>query len=186
MVPPLSSPSALADRRRGGDPCRGSDPRRLRLRVAALRYRDGEAAETSRRHVPPARRPIAVQDAEIVAITVPAGAQHSAPGQADARHPPPPEAQPRLRIGRHTADGEQVDPDVAVETPDLLARGEMDYQVAAVGNQLSHWAEDTRAGPAFRVCSATAAGPRPVRTYPRSAGGRSQSQSGKAKRERMI
>src|SRR5207248_3445422 len=116
----------LAGRRRGGDPRRGRDPRRLRLRVPALGHADEEAAETSRRQVHPDRRPVAVQDAEIVAITVPAGAQHSDTPKADPRHPPPPQAQPRLGIGRYGDDGREADPDVTVETPDLLAQGETD------------------------------------------------------------
>ena len=33
-----------------------------------------------------------------------------------------------------------------METPDLLAQGEMDYQVLVVDNQLGHWVEDTRVG----------------------------------------
>ena len=161
--------AALADRRRGGDPCGGSDPRRFRLRVAALGHTDDEAAETSRRHVHPDRRSIAVQDAEIIAITVPASPQHSVPGQADPRHPPPPEAQPRLRIGRRRDDGGEADPDVTVETPELLAQSEMDYQVLVVDNQLGHLVEDTRVGPAQCQHAAVAAAglgiqpPRPAR-----------------------
>jgi len=119
--------AALADRLRGSNPRRGSDPRRLRLRVAAFGHRYDEAAETSRCHVHPDGRPVAVQDAEIVAITVPPGAQHGVPGKADSRHSPSPEAQPRLRIGRYGEDGGEADPDVTVEAPDLLAQGEMDY-----------------------------------------------------------
>jgi hypothetical protein len=87
-----------------------------------------------------------VQDAEIVAITVPTGAQHSVPGKADPRHPPSPQAQPRLKIGRRRDDGGEAYPDVTVETPDLLAQGEMDYQILVVDDELGHWVEDTRAG----------------------------------------
>src|SRR4029077_16877490 len=108
------------DWRRGSNPRRGSDPRRLRLRVAALGHGYDEAAETSRCHVHPDGRPVAVQNAEIVAITVPPGAQHGVPGHADSRHPPSPEAQPRPRIGHHREDGGETDPDVTVEAQDLL------------------------------------------------------------------
>ena len=52
----------------------------------------------------------------------------------------------RLGIGRHRDDGGEADPDVTVETPDLLTRGQMDYQVLIVDNQLGHRVEDTRAG----------------------------------------
>ncbi len=45
-----------------------------------------------------------------------------------------------------TASDLQADPDVTVETPDLLTQGEMDYQVLVVGNQLGHWVEDRRVG----------------------------------------
>src|SRR6266436_4327242 len=121
--------AALAGRRRRGDPRRGSDPGRLRLRVTALGHTDDKAAETSRRQVHPDRRLVAVQDQEIVAITVPAGAEHREPDEADPRHPPSPQAQPRLGIGRHRDDGGKADPDVTMETPDLLAQGEMDYQI---------------------------------------------------------
>src|SRR5689334_8544888 len=134
--------AALAGWRRGGDPRRGRDPRRLRLRVAALGHADDKAAETSRRQVDPDRRPVAVQDAEVVAITVPAGAQHGEPRKADPRHPPPPQAEPRLGIGRHGDDGREAHPDVTVETPDLLAQGETDYQVPVVHDQLGHQVEN--------------------------------------------
>ena len=46
-TPSDTSGTALADRRRGDDPRRGSDPLRLRLRVAALGRTDDQAAETS-------------------------------------------------------------------------------------------------------------------------------------------
>ena len=95
-----------------GDSRRGSDPRRFRLRAAALGHTDDEAAETSRRHVHLDRRPIAVQDAEIVAITVPAGAQPSVPGKADPRHPPPRRPSHGLGSGATRDDG-----DVPVQTP---------------------------------------------------------------------